>query len=47
MTGAVDDLIHGYESLVHSIPSIASKVKDAHKNTEEMAKELEVKNQFY
>lgn len=44
VTHAVDDLIHGYETLVHSLPTISKTVGDMHQNTEALAKHLEVSN---
>ena len=43
VTGAVDDLVHGYEQLVHSLPNLTSQVANVHADTEEMAKHLEVR----
>ena len=41
VSGAVDDLVNGYESLVQSIPSLAQKVASMSQGTENMAKHLE------
>lgn len=42
ITGAVDDLVHGYEQLVHTIPNITTQICNVHADTEQMAKQLEV-----
>lgn len=42
ITGAVDDLVHGYEHLVHSLPNLTSQICNVHADTEQMAKQLEV-----
>ncbi len=42
VTGAVDDLISGYESLVTALPDVAQRVNDIQNGTEDMAKRLEV-----
>jgi hypothetical protein len=44
VTGAVDDLVHGYEQLVHTLPSLSGKIAHMHSNTENMANELGVRN---
>lgn len=43
VTGAVDDLIHGYEQLVHTLPDLTEKIIDVYADTEQMAKQLEVR----
>lgn len=42
ITGAVDDLVHGYEHLVESLPNVSKQVMNMHYTTEELAKGLEV-----
>jgi len=42
VTGAVDDLVHGYEQLVHTLPDLTEKIIDVYADTEQMAKQLEV-----
>jgi hypothetical protein len=42
ITGAVDDLVHGYEQLVHSLPNLTNQITNVHADTEQMAKQLEV-----
>ncbi len=42
VTGAVDDLMSGYESLVTSLPDVAQRVSQMQNGTEDMAKRLEV-----
>jgi hypothetical protein len=42
VTGAVDDLIHGYDQLVSSLPLLAQKVNGMQSETEMMANRLEV-----
>ena len=34
VTGAVDDLIHGYEQLVHTMPTLSNNVLQMHSKTE-------------
>lgn len=43
VTSAVDDLVHGYEHLVHTLPDLTSKITSVHADAEQMAKELEVR----
>lgn len=45
VTGAVDDLLHGYDQLVATLPNLAEKVSMIQGNTETMANELEVSPQ--
>ena len=42
ITGAVDDLVHGYETLVQSLPNLSKQIINVHADTEQMAKQLEV-----
>lgn len=42
ITGVVDDLVHGYEQLVHSLPNLTNQICNVHSDTEQMAKQLEV-----
>jgi len=42
VTGAVDDLVHGYEQLVHALPNLTETISNVHADTEQMAKALEV-----
>ena len=42
VTGAVDDLVSGYESLVQALPDVAHRVSQIQNGTEDMAKRLEV-----
>ncbi len=42
VTGAVDDLVHGYEQLMHTLPELSQKVAQMHSGTENMAIDLEV-----
>ena len=42
ITGAVDDLVSGYESLVTALPDVSQRVSDMQHGTEDMAKRLEV-----
>ena len=42
VTGAVDDLIMGYEEIVKSLPAVAEKVSQMHHGTTNLATELEV-----
>jgi hypothetical protein len=44
ITGAVDDLVHGYEQLVHSLPNLTNQITNVHADTEQMAKQLEVRH---
>lgn len=46
ITGAVDDLVSGYESLVTALPDVAQRVSDIQNGTEDMAKRLEVRRPF-
>ena len=46
VTGAVDDLIHGYEQLVHTIPTLSNRVNLMQMNTENLAIDLEVLSYF-
>ena len=46
VTGAVNDLIHGYEQLVHSLPAVSHNIVQMHSRTEDMAKDLEVERLF-
>ncbi|KAJ1433366.1 hypothetical protein B484DRAFT_478373 [Ochromonadaceae sp. CCMP2298] len=41
VTSAVDDLVHGYETLVTSLPTLSRTVMSVHAETEEMAKSLQ------
>ena len=43
VTGAVDDMIHGYEQLVQTMPKLSENVQAMHYRTEGMAKLLEVR----
>ena len=47
VTGAVDDLVHGYEQLVHSLPNLTEQIGNVHADTEQMAKQLEVFKCFH
>lgn len=42
VTGAVDDLVSGYECLVTALPDVAQRVNDMQNGTEDMAHRLEV-----
>ena len=42
ITGAVDDLVSGYESLVTALPDVAQRVNVMQNGTEDMAHRLEV-----
>ena len=42
VTGAVDDLVHGYEQLVGALPSLSEQVQHMHHGTATLAKDLEV-----
>lgn len=47
ITGAVDDLVSGYESLVTALPDVAQRVNDMQNGTEDMAHRLEVSIVIY
>lgn len=44
VTAAVDDLVHGYEHLVHSLPNVSKNLMQMHGHTEDMARNLEVRH---
>jgi hypothetical protein len=41
VSGAVGDLVHGYDVVVSALPNVADKVVEMHVKTENLAKELE------
>lgn len=42
VTGAVDDLVSGYEHLVGSLPAVSQQIANMNLETETMAQELQV-----